>query len=331
MPAGSYWPRPWSCEDGGPRRLAAPEAQAGLAVQPGEDLELAAVRDAAGSGMLIRREPGELYLLRHELPSRPQGRPVRAWVEQIDPQTLDPLASSPRLPGGPFWPGGLGAHSNGDLYLVFGHWAHRLSPSLDVLASHRLPVDRPHNSFVALDAGELVDEGLRCAGRHRALHDVGARSAHPAAGRAAAVTARAQHRPPGKRRHRRDRGRHHAAVPDRARPRRRASRDRRGLAAALRPGAGPQLWLGPGALRRACLLDGQRPQRDRYDDARFRFLLRSGQALVDPSRQRRDSLGRDQRVAVRHGVEPARLGSDRPRSRRLRRRQRGATRLAHER
>ncbi len=153
---GGYWPRPWTCEDGGPRRLGAPVGQAGLGIGPGERLELAAVRDAAATGMLIRREPGELYALRHELPNRPQGRPVRAWVERLDPLTLQRVGSSPRLPGGPFWPGGLAAHACGDLHLVFGRWAHRLSPSLEVLASHRLPVERPHNSFVVLDGGELV-------------------------------------------------------------------------------------------------------------------------------------------------------------------------------
>ena len=40
--------------------------------------------------------------------------------------------------------------------MAFGRWVHRLSPELDVLASHRLPVERPHNSFVVLDGGELV-------------------------------------------------------------------------------------------------------------------------------------------------------------------------------
>jgi hypothetical protein len=43
--------------------------------------------------------------------------------------------------------------------MVFGRWAHRLTPELDVLASHRLPVPRPHNSFVVLDGGELVTKG----------------------------------------------------------------------------------------------------------------------------------------------------------------------------
>jgi len=152
----SYWPQPWSCEDGGPQRLGAPKGQTGPAITAGERLELTAVRDTAATGMLIRREPGELFALRHELPNRPQGRPVQSWVERIDPLTLEPLEVSPRLPGGPFWPGGLAAHACGDLHVVFGHWAHRLSPSLEVLASHRLPVDRPHNSFVVLNGGELV-------------------------------------------------------------------------------------------------------------------------------------------------------------------------------
>lgn len=153
---GAYWPRPWACEDGGPRRLGAPQGQPGLAISPGERLELAAVRDAAATGMLIRREPGELFALRHDLPRRAQGPSVHSWVERLDPLTLAPLAVSPRLPGGPFWPGGMAAHACGDLHVVLGHWAHRLSAELEVLASHRLPVERPHNSFVVLDGGELV-------------------------------------------------------------------------------------------------------------------------------------------------------------------------------
>jgi hypothetical protein len=81
---------------------------------------------------------------------------VAAWVERLDPETLAVTASTPRLPGGPYWPGGLAAHANGDLHMVFGQWAHRLTSDLDVLASHRLPAERPHNSFVVLDGGELV-------------------------------------------------------------------------------------------------------------------------------------------------------------------------------
>lgn len=155
--AGAYWPRPWTCEDGGPRRWGVAEGQPGLGIRPGERLHVAAVRDALATDALVRREPGELYALRHDIPfGGPQSSPVEAWVERLDPRTLAVSAATPRLPGGPFWPGGIAAHANGDLVMIFGHWAHRLGPGLDVLASHRLPVERPHNSFVVLDGGELV-------------------------------------------------------------------------------------------------------------------------------------------------------------------------------
>ena len=155
--AGAYWPQPWSCEDGGPRRWGVPDGAPGLGLKPGEGLEVAAVHDAFATDALVRRNPGELYALRHGVPLRGiQSTPVKAWVERLHPETLEVTASTPRLNGGPFWPGGIAAHANGDLHMVFGHWAHRLSSGLEVLASQRLPVDRPHNSFVVLDSGELV-------------------------------------------------------------------------------------------------------------------------------------------------------------------------------
>lgn len=154
---GAYWPEPWTCEDGGPRRWGCATGQAGPGIRPGERLEVAAVHDAFATDALVRRGPGELYALRHGMPLRgPHAAPVEGWVERLDPDTLAVTASTPRLPGGRYWPGGIAAHANGDLHMVFGRWAHRLSPELDVLASHRLPVERPHNSFVVLDGGELV-------------------------------------------------------------------------------------------------------------------------------------------------------------------------------
>ncbi len=155
---GSYWPTPWSSEDGGSQRWCCAGGQPGLAISAGERLEVAAVRDAFATDMVIRRSDGELYALRHEMPLRggAQSAPVRGWTEKLDPVTLEVVASTPKLPGGPYWPGGIGVHANGDIYMVFGCWAHRLSADLEVLASHRLPAPRPHNSFVILDGGELV-------------------------------------------------------------------------------------------------------------------------------------------------------------------------------
>jgi hypothetical protein len=156
-PAGSYWPRPWSCEDGGPRRWGNPDGQAGLDIKPGERLRVKAKMDAYACDMVIRREPGELFALRHTLPAGdPLAGDVDGWIEKLDPQTLEVVASSPRLAAGRYWPGGIAAHANGDIHMVFGRSAHRLTPDLEVLASRVLPVDRPYNSFVLLDGGELV-------------------------------------------------------------------------------------------------------------------------------------------------------------------------------
>ena len=155
--AGGYWPQPWTGEDGGPRRWGCAPGISGLGIGPGEELRVEAAADAYATDVLLRRDPGELYALRHRIPlGGPQSSPVDGWVERLDPLTLAITASSPRLPAGSWWPGGLAAHANGDIYMVLGRWAHRLSPELEVLASHRLPVERPHNSFVILDGGELV-------------------------------------------------------------------------------------------------------------------------------------------------------------------------------
>src|SRR5215210_6220450 len=135
---GAYWPQPWSCEDGGTRRWGSAQGQPGLAITSGERLEVAAVHDAFATDLLVRRDPGELYALRHDIPlGGIQSTPVEGWVEQLDPETLAVLRTSPRIPGGAWWPGGIGVHANGDIYMVFGRWAHRLTAGLEVRASHR--------------------------------------------------------------------------------------------------------------------------------------------------------------------------------------------------
>jgi hypothetical protein len=113
--------------------------------------------------MVVLREPGEVFLLCHT-----GGSDAISWVEQIDPHTLAPIRRSPDLPGGPVWPGGLAAHANGSLYVVFGRHAHRLSAGLEVQASARLPRDRPYNSFVILPDGNLATKDFG-----------GARPGHP--------------------------------------------------------------------------------------------------------------------------------------------------------
>ncbi len=84
-PAG-YWPSAWPGEDGGPARRQAPHAGAGLGLGPGDELR-ATNRALFGSNMVVQRDPGELYV--HGA-AMTEGT---AWVERIDPTTLDPLDS----------------------------------------------------------------------------------------------------------------------------------------------------------------------------------------------------------------------------------------------
>lgn len=138
----------WRYEDGGPRRTQT--TTGGLHLRPGDALEVTA-RTAPVVTMVVAGDDGDLFLLRHT-----PGDAAVAIVERIDPRTLEAVATSVELPGGPVWPGGIGVAPDGSVHVVFGNHAHRLDRDLRVLASRRLPRDRPYNSFVPLPDGHLV-------------------------------------------------------------------------------------------------------------------------------------------------------------------------------
>jgi hypothetical protein len=165
-PAG-YWPSPWPGEDGGPTRSQAPHGLAGLDIKPGERLDVTS-RDAWAITMVVLREPGEVFALRHSMGARTFQDPTVGWVERIDPESLEPLVRSPDLPAGPFWPGGVAAHANGSLHTVYGRWCHRLAPDCSVLAARELPRPRPYNSFVILADGTLATKEFDRECRHPA-------------------------------------------------------------------------------------------------------------------------------------------------------------------
>ena len=148
--SAGYWPGPWPCEDGGPRRLQVATGPHTLGLGHGGALEVVS-RTVPAATMAVTRGPGELYLLRHTA-----GDDAVSFVERIDPLTLEAVGRSPDLPGGPTWPGSIAAHANGSLYVVFGNHAHRLDPGLSVVATTALPRRRPYNGFVVLPDGHLV-------------------------------------------------------------------------------------------------------------------------------------------------------------------------------
>ena len=139
----------WAAEDGGPRRLQWVDG-ARLAIAAGETLQVTS-RSMMVVTMVVIASPDEVFVLCHT-----GGDDAVSWVERVHPETLETLATSEHLAGGPAWPGGIAVHPNGDLYVVFGNHAHRLNRSLQVVASCELPRVRPYNSFVVLPDGHLV-------------------------------------------------------------------------------------------------------------------------------------------------------------------------------
>ncbi len=160
-----YWRSRWPGEDGGPRRSQQPVSGAGPDLDPARVTVVS--REALAATMVVLRDAGEAYLLRHTA-----GPDAISWIERIDADTLEPISRSDDLPGGPTWPGGIAAHANGSLYVVFGNHAHRLAPDLAVLASRTLPRRLPYNSFVILPDGHLVtkDFGGVLPGNDPAAH-----------------------------------------------------------------------------------------------------------------------------------------------------------------
>ncbi len=148
--AAGYWPSRWPGEDGGPRRTQSPRGGSGPGLRPGAHLDVVS-RDAAAATMVVLRDPGEAYLLRHT-----GGADAISWVERFDPVSLEPVERSPDLAGGPTWPGGVAVHANGSLHVAFGNHVHRLGPDTAPIAARRLPRERPYNSFVVLPDGHLA-------------------------------------------------------------------------------------------------------------------------------------------------------------------------------
>jgi hypothetical protein len=148
----------WRHEDGGPRRQ---QVATGRLDARGATLEVT-TRTAPAVTMVVGDDDG-VFLLRHTA-----GDGAVSFVERIDPVTLEPLATSDELAGGPVWPGGLGLHDDGSIHVVFGNHAHRLDRDLQVQASRTLPRDRPYNSFVTMPDGHLVTKDF--GGSRPGLH-----------------------------------------------------------------------------------------------------------------------------------------------------------------
>lgn len=149
----------WPSEDGGAERRQAVSPVSRLALQPGERL-LCRSRATLLSTMTVLGPQGQVYLLTHSALRAHLGLATTARVERIHPTALHTLQRSPRLNGGPMWPGGMALHPNGSLIVVYGRHAHRLDLDCQPLAVRQLPQEQAYNGFVTLANGLVVTKNL---------------------------------------------------------------------------------------------------------------------------------------------------------------------------
>jgi hypothetical protein len=112
------------------------------------------------STMTVLGSPGEVFLLTHSALRSHLGLSTTAQVHLIDPVTLKTRSRSPRLAGGPMWPGGMAVLGNGLVLVVYGRHAHLLNRHCELLHTQQLPVNEPYNSFVVLENGLVVTKNL---------------------------------------------------------------------------------------------------------------------------------------------------------------------------
>ena len=157
-----YWPSAWPVECGGNRRQKSSPGR--LDAANGEASVLTS-RNGLWNVMAVQRDPGQWYV--GGTMAAFSGPPPFGWVQRFDPETLEPLATSPELPCGEHvWCGAILAHANGGILSVNGSYLHRLdADDLSVLAERELPADRAHNGLLALSDGTLITKDLRLEGQ----------------------------------------------------------------------------------------------------------------------------------------------------------------------
>ena len=191
--AGAYWPRPWTCEDGGPRRWCCADGEPGLGIRPGRAARghrrRRRLRDrragAARARGAVRAAP------RHPAPPAAGDARSRAGSSGSTPRrsrSPRPRRGCPAARTGP-----AGSPRTRTATCTWSSAAGRIAsaPDLEVLASHRLPVAAPAQLVRRARRRRARHQGLRRAGRARALDRLGARPRDAAAGGAAAAAPRA--------------------------------------------------------------------------------------------------------------------------------------------
>lgn len=157
-----YWPSAWPVECGGNRRQ---KASPGRLDAAHGTAAVTTSKNDRWNVMVIERDPGEWFV--GGTMAAFSGPPPFGWVQRIDAESLDPIATSPDLPcGDHVWCGAILAHANGTIHSVNGSYLHCLDPTdLSIIAEAELPADRAHNGLLSLSDGTLITKDLRLEGQ----------------------------------------------------------------------------------------------------------------------------------------------------------------------
>ena len=113
-----YYKSHWPVECGGNRRQ---KACIGSLNAKDKKPEVKSVRNERWNVMTIFRESGEIFL-GGTMPSFTGPEPY-GWLQKINPETLDVVKETPKLPCGQHvWCGAIAAHENGNIIKVNGNY-----------------------------------------------------------------------------------------------------------------------------------------------------------------------------------------------------------------
>ena len=152
-----YFDSAWPVECGGNRRQ---KAVAGKLLSKNAHPEVITTASDKWNVMVIQREKKEFFLggtMPYFNGPKPYG-----WLQKINPETLEVLYESPKLPcGDHVWCGAIAAHENGSIIKVNGSYMHALSPECEVILEKELPINQAHNGLLILSDGTIVTKDCR--------------------------------------------------------------------------------------------------------------------------------------------------------------------------
>ena len=146
-----YYKSHWPVECGGNRRQKATKGSLNACEKKAV---VQSIRNERWNVMTIYRDNNEIFL-GGTMPSFTGPEPF-GWLQKIEPESLEILGETPKLPcGDHVWCGAIAAHQNGNIIKVNGNYMHSISKDCEVIKETKLPINQAHNGLLVLSDGSL--------------------------------------------------------------------------------------------------------------------------------------------------------------------------------